>query len=74
MAMTVTVDVDDLAYLAELAKSHLVELGWPADNEVACAPIYRTFLTLEDHAPRTFAHQYDLWAVPDEIDNKGGAW
>ncbi len=74
MAMTVTVDADDLAVEAELAKRHLAEVDWPADSEVACAPIYRAFLTLEDQAPRILAHQYDLWAVPDPIDNPGGAW
>ena len=74
MAATVTVEADDLAFLAELAKRHLAELGWPGDSDVACAPIFRAFLILEEQAPRTLAHQYDLWAVPDEIEEKGGGW
>ncbi len=74
MAMTVTIDADDLAYLAELAVLYLQGLGWPPDDEGAHGPIVRAFRTLEEEAPRTFAHQYDLWAVPQEIDDKGGAW
>jgi hypothetical protein len=74
MATTVPVDADDLAYLAELAAMHLEGLGWPADNEAARGPIIRAFRTLEHQAPGTFDHQYDLWGLVREVDDKGGAW
>ena len=73
MAMTVTVDADDLAYLAELAAKHLVQIRGPADH-AAVGPIFRAFVTLEKQAPRTFAHQYDLWAVVDGVEGEGGVW
>jgi hypothetical protein len=63
MATTVTVDADDLAYLAELAAKHLTRLGWLAGDNTALDPIFRAFRTLEEEAPRTFVHQFDLWAV-----------
>jgi hypothetical protein len=51
MATTVTIDADDLAYLAELAAKHLTRLGWLAGDNAALDPIFGVFLTLEEHAP-----------------------
>jgi hypothetical protein len=73
MATAVTVDADDLAYLAELAAKYLTGLGWLAGDNAALDPIFRAFLTLEEQALHTFAHQYDLWAVAG-IDEMGDAW
>ncbi len=73
MATTVSVNADDLAYLAELAAMYLIHIGGPAED-AAVGPIFRAFLILEEQAPRTFAHQYDLWAVPRAVDEKGTTW
>ena len=70
MATTVTVDADDVAYLAELAWLHVIQVRASVYDEAVLGPIFRAFLILEEQAPHTFAHQYDLWALAGQTDEE----
>ncbi len=60
MAEPVTIDADDLACLADLARRHLDEHA-ELDSDAAYDVIWRAFLALTKQAPDTFAPHLARW-------------